>query len=574
LVGHFQDGLEAGRSPAELLQSFGDTKMAGQLIGRSKKRGRSLTWQLWHVGWMSAAVLLLAYIVTGIWMSIGRPSVTVDYLAKVNTRALSVPESERAWPIYRDAFLSIGTTFSKNHGALLNVPEFDARPGDEHWADVGKCLTDHASAIAKLREAASRPKLGFVPLNSKAEFSQKDRELFGFNLTPEEFESAKHETGQDRFLMSTLLVHLPFMSSSAQLLANDARRAIAAGDGQTAFADAEAILGISRHCEETPFLICSVTASGIQNKAYAIIHEVLSEKPDLWTDPQLRDLAHQLASSRIDWRRGFEGERSSFYDCMQRLYTDNGHGDGRLALQVTKDKNLFQLLDAVSENNEAAVFGKPGIATLSMPAVNLLVASRSTMTELYDKVTNQAIAMVDRPYWEWSREHSLNEEVEALAHDLLGRFRYLFVALLTPSYDTVLYRVVASEGNRDGALIGLALELYHRENGKWPKSLSELSPRWLPKVPVDPMTGEPLHCKIIHDRPIVYSVGDDRDDDGGRWVRNENGDTFADLGAPNHFDGMHEAVRFESRDGDWVLWSSLKRPNANENPSESEGSSK
>src|SRR6185436_9436010 len=114
LVGHFQDGLEAGRSPAELLQSFGDTKMAGQLIGRSKKRGRSLTWQLWHVGWMSAAVLLLAYIVTGIWMSIGRPSVTVDYLAKVNTTALSVPESERAWPIYRDAFLSIGTTFSKS----------------------------------------------------------------------------------------------------------------------------------------------------------------------------------------------------------------------------------------------------------------------------------------------------------------------------------------------------------------------------------------------------------------------------------------------------------------------------
>jgi len=78
----------------------------------------------------------------------------------------------------------------------------------------------------------------------------------------------------------------------------------------------------------------------------------------------------------------------------------------------------------------------------------------------------------------------------------------------------------------------------------------------------------------VNDRPIVYSVGVDRDDDGGRWVRNDNGDTFADLGAPNHFDGMGESVRAEKRDGDWVLWSSLKRPNAVENPSATEGSSK
>jgi hypothetical protein len=574
LIAHFHDGLDAGCAPADLLQSFGDAKMAGQLISRAKKRGRSLGWQLWHIGWISALAFLLVYVAIGVWMSAGQPTVKVDYLASVNQTALSVPENERAWPIYREAFREIGTTFTKVRGPNLNVPQYDSKPGDEHWTEVSKALTDHARAIAKLREAASRPKLGFVAATSKADFSQKDRELFGFNLTNEEIEAAKHENWRDRFLMSTLMLHLPFLQSSARLLAYDADQAIAAGDGQTVFDDAFAILAISRHCQETPFLISAMLASGIQNKAHAIVHNVLSEKPDLWTDAQLRGMAHQIAASRINWRRGFDGERSIFYDCMQRLYTDNGDGDGRLALQVTKDKNLFQLLDDVGGNSEAAIFGKPGVATLSMPLVNLLVASRSAMSEVYDKYTNKALAMLDKPYWEWSRKLPLDDEIALLAQDPIARFRYLFVVLLTPSYEGALNRIVANDGNRDGALIGLALELYHRENGKWPKSLAVLSPRWLPAIPADPITGQPLRYKVVKDRPIVYSVGIDGDDDGGRWVNNANGDTFADLGAPNHFDGVGESVRFEKRDGDWVLWSSLERPNATENSSELKGNSK
>ena len=106
--------------------------------------------------------------------------------------------------------------------------------------------------------------------------------------------------------------------------------------------------------------------------------------------------------------------------------------------------------------------------------------------------------------------------MKAITDGPVSRFRYFFVMLLTPSYDTFLNRVVASDGNRDGVFIGLALELYHREHGKWPESLGELSPKYLPTLPADPITGKPLHYKVVSDRPIVYSVGVDGDDDGGR----------------------------------------------------------
>lgn len=557
LAGHFQDGLDAGHSPAELLQSFGDTKAAAQLIRRAKKRGRSFSWHAWHYCWIGAVALVFVYIAAGIWMSTDRPTVNVDYLALLTKPVRAVPENDRAWPTYRDALLAMGANLIDGHSSFLDIAANESNPGDEYWKDTEKYLAEHAASIAKLREAASRPNLGFVPATSQVDFSEKDRQLFGFHPTTEAIEAAKHETWQDRFLISAFVPHLQLLRSSALLLASDARRAAAAGDGQTALDDVIAILGISRHCEEIPFMISLVLASSVQSKAEAAIQDVLVEHPALWTDSQLRDLAHKFAASRIDWRRGFEGERSSFYDCMQRIYTDNGRGDGRLALHVSKDTNLFQLLDAVGGNNEAAVFGKEGVAILSIPAANMVVASRGVMTDLYEKVTNQAISRLGMPYWQWAGEPTLDDTVQSLRNEWLGHFRYLFVLLLTPSHDVYLNRVVTTDGNRDGVLIGLALEMYHRENAKWPKSLDELSPRWLPAVPLDPITGKPLHYKVVNDRPMVYSVGIDGDDDGGRWAKADNGETHADLASPNHFEGEHESVRYAHRDGDWVIWSTM-----------------
>ena len=48
IVAHFQDGLEAGASSEQLIESFGDPRQAAKLIGRAKRRGRSLLWQFWH----------------------------------------------------------------------------------------------------------------------------------------------------------------------------------------------------------------------------------------------------------------------------------------------------------------------------------------------------------------------------------------------------------------------------------------------------------------------------------------------------------------------------------------------
>ena len=100
------------------------------------------------------------------------------------------------------------------------------------------------------------------------------------------------------------------------------------------------------------------------------------------------------------------------------------------------------------------------------------------------------------------------------------------------------------EGARDGVLIGIALELFRRNEGHWPATLAELSPHYVPQVPVDRFTGGSLHYKIVDDRPVVYSVGADHLDDGGRGVVDDNG----------NLDGMAAGPNASCSGGDWIIW--------------------
>jgi hypothetical protein len=556
LTAHFQDGLAAGCTPTELLETFGAPENTAQLIRRAKRRGRPSLWQLWHYGWITALALFIFYIVVGFWMAAGRPAVKTDYLALINKPALAVPEDQRAWPVYRDALLTTGINPTEDlyTDVVTNGGKRNAKDG--HAKALEKIVADHPDAIVKLREAANMPKVAFVTSTSHVDFTQKDRDLFHVKITPEEVEAAKHATLSDRWLISTLLPHMQYLRSSGELLAADARHAAAAGDGKTAYADVTAMYGVSRHCEETPFMISLLVADVVQKMASATIRDVLVHHADVWNGDQLRNLAHLMVKARIDWRRGFDGERTCFYDSMQRIYTDNGNGDGRLALQVSRDRNLFEILhDALGSGpNDPTIFQNEAVAFLSLPAANVAVASRKEMTDMYDRVTDRAIARMGTPYWSWADEPTLDDELKSLTDGPIDRFRYLFVRLLVPSYDNVLNRMTVSDGERDGVFIGIALELYHRANNKWPASLDELSPRWLPEVPVDRITGKPLHYQIVDGRPIVYSVGVDGDDDGGKLAKDSGGEVHPENAEPPTLGFKHKPVPAAETNGDWIIW--------------------
>jgi hypothetical protein len=67
---------------------------------------------------------------------------------------------------------------------------------------------------------------------------------------------------------------------------------------------------------------------------------------------------------------------------------------------------------------------------------------------------------------------------------------------------------------------GLACRLYKSRTGSYPVSLEELVPGLLNEVPVDPFTGKPLIYRREGEGFIVYSLGSNQKDDGGRstWM--------------------------------------------------------
>jgi hypothetical protein len=80
------------------------------------------------------------------------------------------------------------------------------------------------------------------------------------------------------------------------------------------------------------------------------------------------------------------------------------------------------------------------------------------------------------------------------------------------------------------AVAALAAERYRRDKGRWPEALTDLVPDYLPQVPTDLFDGGPLHYRRLEDGVVVYSVGPDGQDDGGKIVRRGNPRSDADIG--------------------------------------------
>jgi len=84
------------------------------------------------------------------------------------------------------------------------------------------------------------------------------------------------------------------------------------------------------------------------------------------------------------------------------------------------------------------------------------------------------------------------------------------------AYGTVFFKAAQLEATLLAARTGLSCRLYKSRTGSYPESLGALVPGILKEVPVDPFTGRPLVYRRDGEGFIVYSLGSNQKDDGGR----------------------------------------------------------
>ncbi len=112
--------------------------------------------------------------------------------------------------------------------------------------------------------------------------------------------------------------------------------------------------------------------------------------------------------------------------------------------------------------------------------------------------------------------------VSNIAYEVSGGTNgWPFVKVMTrmtiPSFAKGFQRDASNSATLRCALAALAVERYRMaHDGKLPATLADLVPQYLAAVPLDPYDGKPLRFKPLVKGFVVYSLGEDGDDDGGR----------------------------------------------------------
>jgi hypothetical protein len=484
------------------------------------------------LGWATVA-LVACYLALGVYFYLGSPSPSVNYIAKINESGASVPAEQRAWPLYREALLMLGDHGKPEAATLADLLE--ARPGWRRWPEVTAWLERNAPVLERIRAAAERPTLGFI--------HGPGGDAYDPALYPKQTLDPSGAPGadtRDRPLISVLLPYLHELRVFGTALAADAAHAREAGDRERLLRDVGAILKLAgqMRADGSGFLVVDLVALGIQSLALREIERTLADRPALLTDANLRDLAHQLSGPRTAADlMSLRGERMFFADVIQRVYTDDGAGNGRMTPEG------LQFLSQITSRDP---LGDSAFLTAVGPSTVLLSASRREVVETYDRLMDEAEARLNRPLYE-AGPSQVDDKVMALKKTSgLAAARYLPISILIPSTHRVHETAERYLGQRDGLLVAIALELFHRRSGRYPASLEELAPGLLPEVPRDRISGGPLRYRLVDGRPVVYSVGADGDDDGGRGL--------AGFGTHPYDAANWHRPPAQRPDADWVLF--------------------
>lgn len=526
--------------------------------------------RLLQAAFLLGALCMIALVMGIVRFYTGKPRPNTNYLAIINQPVVAAADDEKAWTIYRDLWIKYD--FGEGgDGSLqeLFVGDTNAdggwrlvRPDDgRDWQTATKKLASIEELLEGFRVGGLRPLLG-VPLQfDSADHSEQDFQA----LYPKaDYQAALNRrragagSEDNEMMFSILLPHVQVMRKGARALVVDSRWALEQNDPERATRNIEAMLGMSRQVTDSKLYICSLFGCALHSYAMDLIDECLNS-PTSFDDEQLKRIHSAVTNTPIDEMISFSTERAIFLDFVQKIYTDDGHGDGRITPIGIEILEEFEKLNFYGSQDQAPIpWFESAIRQIASSSAKYNIASRKQLTkkaeEFYDRAPQIFLAS-------FISHESKAFEIDKLSHSY-APLKMLFRPMLMTRFI-----VARARGNSGGVSIALAVIRYQRQHGKLPESLNELVPEFLPEIPLDPIDHRPLRYQRRDDGFIVYSVGTNQIDNGGQlvWV-NQNRNYVTIL--PN--DSTAEDYRPMSASevtlnmtypGDWILWPRFRNPN-------------
>lgn len=512
LCTHFADGLEKGESESALLESFGSPQTAAKLIRRARLRNRPLAWRARRRTWQGLGILLLLILVPWLILAVrflaAEPTIKFDVIQEYDRQSRTIPRQERAWPLYLQ-----GLTKLKGNKEFQTYRELDLTNGtaSADWSEAKTFLKEHPRELEFFLKAAKQPELGFIyrPLTNDL---GKFRDL---NRPYEDNNADRQQTNMNIGLphLQDLAYYVaPFLRGASFLAAEQ-------GDSEKCYQLYLARLAVAEHISQV--IACPVTYMVLNTRTTLIaqdLERLVKEQPELFTDGQLTTLFRKLKMIQEKSLDSGQVEWLFISDFLQKAYTDDGNGNGRftangfhilcdLANYSEQKQDLLRslfLVDGDSRNRSVLSSQDPQYKILAAPVVSM-IADRKTMQDKFHELFQLLWSEQSTSSNKKQAESRYLEAYRSLRDSTTDRIRYLPVLLLMP--DKASNLVFLQQANhavqQEIALTLIAVELYRREQGRFPETLEDLVPGYFAEVPVDPGTGKPLRYQIRDGQPAV-----------------------------------------------------------------------
>jgi hypothetical protein len=329
--------------------------------------------------------------------------------------------------------------------------------------DVLLALSKYDSTIEELRQAAARPASRF-PLD------------YG---TSEKF--------------AILLPHLAPLKGCAVVLRMRALAELQAEQSQQALADIRLALDLTEKIRSEPFLISQLVRIAIFHITVQPIWEGLAQHR--WTDSQLSDLDRQLATFDFvaDYAAAMRGENV----CQVA------------AVDYMRDRpGQFERVGEFGENHSTQL---ADLCVYLIPSGWFYQNERRCAKFILEQFL--PIGDVGRQTFSPRLVQQANQALQAMRST-----PYTWVCkMFLPGLTKAAHRFAFAQGTLNLVRSGCALERYRLATGKYPETLDALAPRFISKVPRDPIGGQPLLYRCTDNQHFVlYSVGWNQTDDDGQ----------------------------------------------------------
>ncbi len=291
------------------------------------------------------------------------------------------------------------------------------------------------------------------------------------------------------------LPNLLELRGSAQLLQLEAFVAAEKGESERAARAVRAILAMDHTMRDAPLTIMQMIRLALRSMACESIRRTLPLAG--YSDGQLLLLGRALAETDDPEAvsRAFIGERA-------------------MGLQA------FERPEYMIPDLREADKWLPGAGSLASGVVRLSLAA-SGERERYLDIMTRLVEASRLPVPE------AMEQVRQLERETLATARTLLPSMtdwIIPSFGRCILQLARSDAELRCAMAAVAVERHRLAQGAPPEAIQELVPAFLPALPEDPFDGEPLRYSNDNDGYTLYSIGMDREDNGGVPTDTNRGD--------------------------------------------------